>query len=87
MTRPKLIAWIVAGALAVAGIGIVLLKKNETVAPPAVTKQDANADRSVDTSPAQIEQAPRQSQEVFMPPPSDASGRSPPSAPVPPPPQ
>lgn len=87
MTRPKLIALIVAGALAVAGIGIVLFKKNESAAPPAAATQDAAADRSVDTSPAQIEQVPRQTQEAFTPPPSDATGRSPPSMPVPPPPK
>lgn len=83
MTRPRLIAWIVAGALAIAGVGIVLFKKNETPAPPAAATQDPNADRSVDTAPAQIEQAPRQTQEVFMPPPSNASGMSPPPAPPP----
>lgn len=37
-------------------------------AGPAAKTQDA--DRSADTAPTQIEQVPRQTQEVFMPPPS-----------------
>jgi hypothetical protein len=84
MTRPKLIASIVAGALAVGAIGILLFKSNETAAPQAPAAKAQDVDRAADTAPTQIEQAPRQTQEVFVPPPSDATGRSPP---VPPPPK
>ena len=87
MTRPKLIALIAAGALAVAGIGIVVFKRNETAAPQTPAAKAQDADRSADTAPTQIEQVPRQTQEAFTPPPSDATGRSPPSMPVPPPPK
>ena len=87
MTRPKLIGLIIAGTLAAAGIGILLFKSNETAAPQAPAAKTQDADRSADTAPTQIEQVPRQTQEVFMPPPSDATGRSPPSAPAPPPPK
>jgi hypothetical protein len=85
MTRTKLTAWIVAGALAAAGVGIVLFKKNEapSAATPAATTQDGSADRSANTAPAQIEQVPQRSQDAFMPPPSSATGSSLPPAPAP----
>jgi hypothetical protein len=80
MTRRKLTALIVAGALAVAGVSMVLFKRSEMAAAqtPATTPQDGDAKRPAGpSSPAQIEQVPRYSQDVFMPPPSNATGASP----------
>ena len=85
MTRPKIAALIVAGALAAAGVGFFVFKKNETAAPQTSgpKAQDRDTERSADTSATQIEQVPRQSQDVFMPPASNATGSSPPPAPAP----
>lgn len=83
MTRRKLTALIVAGALAAAGISVVILKSNQTGASqtPAATAKDGDAERPADAAPTQIEQAPRYTQDVFVPPPSNATG----AAPLPPP--
>lgn len=82
MTRRKLTALIVAVALAVAGVGLLLNRKDTGASQtPAATTQDA--ERPADTSPSQIEQVPQRSQDVFMPPPSSATGMSPPPAPAP----
>ena len=78
MTRLKLTALLITCALAAAGVGIVLLKRNETPAPvtPAAAAE-VDAERPGDNSPAQIEHIPQQSQDVFTPPPTHAVGMSP----------
>lgn len=81
MTRRKLTTWIVAATLVgVAVVGIAVLRRNETAAtqPPAASARGANNEQSADSTPAQIEQAPQRSPDVFMPPESNATGSSPP---------
>ncbi|WP_129775618.1 hypothetical protein [Peristeroidobacter soli] len=81
MTRRVLIVVIVAGVLLAAGTGIVLLTRQAPIAPQAPTAGTPQEDarRPDDTTQAQIEQPPRRSQEVFMPPASSATGTSPPA--------
>jgi hypothetical protein len=80
MTRRKLTVLILAGALVVAGISLVLLEKNETSGPqsPAAKAQDGDAVRPAEAAPAQIEQVPQRSTDVYMPPQTPAVGASPP---------
>lgn len=75
MTRRKLTALIVAGALAAAVLTVASLKRSEPAAPKAPAERGAK--RPADTTPAQIHEAPRSTQDVFMPPPTDATGSSP----------
>ena len=75
MTRRKLTTLIVAGALSVAVLGVAFIKSNESAAPPVPTaEQSQGAQRPKDVAPAQIEQAPRRREDVFVPPPSDVTG-------------
>lgn len=77
MTRRKLTIWIVAAALAAVVLTLAVLQRDEPTAPatPAVTEHDAQM--PADVMPAQIQEAPRRTQDVFMPPPTDATGSSP----------
>jgi hypothetical protein len=75
MTRRKLTTLIVAGVFAAALLSMAFLKRNEPAAEPAATTQDAK--RPTDTTPAQIQEVPRSTQDVFTPPPTDATGSSP----------
>lgn len=68
---------IVAAVAAAATISVIQLRKKETTAAPAAVAEK-DAERSPDTSPAQIEQVPRISQDAVMPPATNATGSSPP---------
>lgn len=75
MTRRKLTTLIVAGALAVAVLGVAFIKSDEAAAPLSPTaERSQDAQRPKDTAAAQIEQAPRRREDVFVPPPSDVTG-------------
>jgi len=78
-TRYKLTTLIVAGALAAAVLAFVVLKRNEPAAPKATAAAAAESDakRPAETTPAQIQEVPRSTQEAFMPPPTHATGSSP----------
>lgn len=77
MTRRKLLSLTVAGAFAAAVAGMIVIKRNEptTSQDPAASAQDAQ--RPADTTPTQIQEAPRSTQDVFTPPPTHATGSSP----------
>jgi hypothetical protein len=77
MTRRKLTTLIVAGALAAAALTVTTFKRNEPAAPKAAAAAEQGAKRPVDTTPAQIQEVPRSTQDVFTPPPTDATGSSP----------
>ena len=75
MDKRKLTIGMVVGALAAAALAVALFKRDEPVAAPApaVAEQEA---QPADSTPARIEEAPRRTQDVFMPPPTDATGSS-----------
>jgi hypothetical protein len=75
--RYKLTALIVAGALAAAVLAVAFLKTNQPAAPIVPATAEQGAKRPVDTTPAQIQEAPRSTEDVFVPPPTDATGSSP----------
>jgi hypothetical protein len=79
VTRRKLTIWIVAGALAAAILTMASLKRSEPAAPkaPEAAAAEQGDKRPMDKTPAQIREAPRSTQDVFMPPPTDATGASP----------
>lgn len=76
-SRYKLTALIVAGALAAAVLTVASLKRNQLAAPNVPAAAEQGAKRPVDTTPAQIQEMPRSTQDVFTPPPTDATGSSP----------
>ena len=77
MTRRKLTTLIVAGVFGAALLGVTFLKSGEPATPqdPAATTLDAR--RPADATPAQIQEAPQSTQDVFVPPLTDATGSSP----------
>ena len=76
MIRRKLTIWMVAAALAGAFLTVAMLKRHEPAVPetPATAEQDAR--RPTDLTPAQIQEAPLRTRDVFIPPATDATGSS-----------
>lgn len=72
-----------AGTAVLIAVGIAVFASRENPAPETqpTVEQDADAKPSTNEAPVASEQIPQYNRDGFVPPPSDATGSSPPAAP------